>query len=106
MKRTNLLLIAALALSVTLPLFLVRPPAGGDEETFAGADTRAVDAIRSLSPDYKPWFSPVFKPPSVEVETMFFALQAALGAGLIGYYLGLMKGRAEGKARAADKPCT
>ena len=42
----------------------------------------ATEAILEARPGYKPWFEPLWKPPSAEVETMLFALQAALGAGV------------------------
>ena len=32
---------------------------------------------------WKPW-----EPPSGEIESLLFALQAAIGAGFIGYYVG------------------
>jgi cobalt/nickel transport protein len=38
------------------------------------------------------------EPQSGEIETFFFALQAAIGAGIVGYYLGFVKGRKAGKA--------
>ncbi len=38
--------------------------------------------------DYEPWFSNIWEPPSGEIESMLFALQAALGAGFIGYFFG------------------
>ncbi len=103
--RNTLLLLLALVVLVAMPLFVVHKPAGG-EEIFAGADGRATDAIQGLYPGYQPWFKPLFEPPSAEIETMLFALQAALGAGFIGFYLGLMKGRAERKTRVPEGPCT
>jgi len=33
-------------------------------------------------------FQPLWKPPSDEVENMLFSLQAALGAGFLGYVIG------------------
>jgi cobalt/nickel transport protein len=99
------MLIAGVLAMVIIPLLLVHRPAG-EESLFSGADDQATEAIKALSPGYKPWFSPVFEPPSGEIETMLFALQAALGAGVIGYYFGLAKGRAGRKPSAPDKPCT
>jgi cobalt/nickel transport protein len=42
--------------------------------------------------DYKPWFSSIWEPPSGEIESLLFALKAALGAGFIGYYIGYVRG--------------
>ena len=86
--RTLLILLAIVAL-VTLPLLLHKPLA-----KFEGSDSEAQALIGTLKPDYKPWFRPVWQPPSQEVSTLLFSLQAAFGAGIIGYYLGLARGRA------------
>lgn len=91
-----LLLVAALAvLPVTLGM--------GDhkEEPFTGADAQAETAITELKPDYEPWFTPLYEPPSGEIESALFALQAALGAGVLAYYFGVRKGRRQGAAAAA-----
>jgi cobalt/nickel transport protein len=63
------------------------------EEAFVGTDTTAVTSIESSHPDYEPWFSQMFAPPSAEVESGLFALQAALGAGVFGYALGALRRR-------------
>jgi cobalt/nickel transport protein len=35
----------------------------------------------------------LYEPPSDEIESLLFALQAALGAGFIGYYIGYKRGK-------------
>ncbi|WP_458414090.1 energy-coupling factor ABC transporter substrate-binding protein [Schinkia sp. CFF1] len=62
---------------------------------FSGADGLGQEQIHDISPNYKPWFSAAFQPKSGEVESLLFAFQAALGAGFVGYFLGLYKGRRE-----------
>ncbi|MER5726981.1 energy-coupling factor ABC transporter substrate-binding protein [Streptomyces sp. NPDC002138] len=91
-----LLLVAALAV---LPIALGMGE--GKEEPFTGADAQAESAITELKPDYEPWFSPLYEPPSGEVESALFALQAALGAGVLAYYFGVRRGRRQGEALAA-----
>jgi cobalt/nickel transport protein len=86
-RVANLLLLLIAAAIVALPLIYL----SGVE--FAGADSQAEEVIAELAPGYTPWFAPIWEPPSGEVETLFFSLQAALGAGLIGYYLGYHRGR-------------
>ena len=100
MKRhVNLLLIAAVIVLSALPLWIVQKPAAGPDgqavEIFKGADDKAKDMISEISPDYKPWFEPLIEPASGEIASLLFALQAALGAGFIGYFLGgaVMKDR-------------
>lgn len=44
--------------------------------------------------------------PSGEVESALFALQAALGAGLLAYYFGVRKGRRQGAAAATAAAAT
>lgn len=73
---------------------------GAAGELFQGADSRAQEAITRIAPDYKPWFSPVLEPSSNEIASLLFALQAAVGAGVIGYWLGLSKARANANANA------
>ncbi|MFF3489112.1 energy-coupling factor ABC transporter substrate-binding protein [Streptomyces sp. NPDC002701] len=96
-KINSLLLFVVAALAV-LPLALGL----GDhkEEPFAGADAEAETAITEIEPDYEPWFSPLYEPPSGEIESALFALQAALGAGVLAYYFGVRRGRRQGELRA------
>jgi len=84
----SLLLLAASAAIMAAP-FLLRV-----EGEFKGNDDRASDAIAESRPGYEPWFQPLWKPPSGEVESMLFALQAAIGAGVLGYVIGRRHGAA------------
>jgi cobalt/nickel transport protein len=59
---------------------------------FGGADGAAEAAIAEIAPDYQPWFTNIWEPPGGETESLLFAVQAALGAGFIGYYIGLKRG--------------
>lgn len=88
--KTALMILAVILLAV-LPLVLHRSGAGA--ETFGGADDKATAVVESLQPGYKPWAQPLWNPPSGEIATLLFSLQAALGAGVIGYYLGYLRGR-------------
>ena len=92
MKRQNLLLLLGVIVLALIPLFTVKPAAEG-EEIFGGADGQAESAITEIRPDYKPWFAPFWEPPSGEIESLFFGLQAALGAGAVAYCLGYYRGR-------------
>lgn len=95
--KINVLLLLAVAALAVLPLALGL----GDhkEEPFTGADAEAETAITEIEPDYEPWFSPLYEPPSGEIESALFALQAALGAGVLAYYFGIRRGRRQGEAR-------
>ncbi len=95
--RQNLLIVLAVVLLGVMPLWVVKAPeAGPDGQTvaiFLGADDKAKNAIGEIAPDYAPWFEPLFEPPSGEIASLLFALQAALGAGFIGYYVGAARMR-------------
>jgi len=62
-------------------------------EEWAGADEKAEEAITKIDPNYEPWFSPIWEPPSGEIESLLFSLQAAIGALIIGYVLGYYKAK-------------
>ncbi|RKN22335.1 energy-coupling factor ABC transporter substrate-binding protein [Micromonospora musae] len=98
-SRVNLLLLLAVVLLAVAPVAL---GLGSGEEPFAGADALAEQAIVDDHPDYEPWFSPIYEPPSGEVESALFALQAALGAGFLGYYFGVARTRR--RYRIAEQP--
>ena len=112
MKRhINLLLIAAVIVLSALPLWIVQKPAAGPDgqavEIFKGADDKAKDMIGTINPDYKPCFEPLIEPASAEIASLLFALQAAIGAGVIGYFLGVSvtreKMRREAEKQAAER---
>lgn len=65
---------------------------GGDSE-FGGADTMAAEAIDNGKSAYQPWFESVWAPPGGETESLLFALQAALGTGILAYFIGYIKGK-------------
>ncbi|MCC5633892.1 energy-coupling factor ABC transporter substrate-binding protein [Nostoc sphaeroides] len=83
-----LLVVAVLALAVA-PLIFVR------DGEFAGSDDKAKKAISEIQPGYQPWFKSLFEPASGEIASLLFASQAALGAGVVGYAIGLYKGRSQ-----------
>lgn len=100
MKRTNLVLLMIVLALAILPLVL--PVPADLKEPFAGADDQGMQAVTAINPDYKPWFEPLWEPPSGEIESLLFALQAALGSGLLGYYLGLRRGQSQRREQEQD----
>lgn len=87
MKRKNILLLV-LCVALIVGSFVIGTVRGG---AFGGADDQIKTTIQQVDGNYKPWAKHVWQPPSSEVESFLFALQAAIGAGGIGYYIGRKK---------------
>jgi len=92
LSKNLMLLLLVIGLAI-VPLWTVERPEAGEDgkevSLFGGADDKAKDMISEIAPDYKPWFEPLIEPASGEIASLLFALQAALGAGFIGYFLGI-----------------
>ena len=80
--QKNLILIGLVILLAAFPLWYCR------DAEFGGADGMAGELIEESNPDYGPWFQPIFEPASGEVESLLFALQAAIGSGIVCFVLG------------------
>ena len=79
--KKNIILIIAIILIGVIPLLLVK-------SEFGGSDDKGEEVIKTIKPDYEPWAKNLIELPGDETESLLFALQAALGAGIIGYELG------------------
>lgn len=93
--QKNVILIALVVLLAALPLWISR----GAE--FGGADGMAQDVIMEQDPNYQVWFQPLVELPSGEVESLLFAVQAAIGAGVVGFVLGRITSK---RPESAVKP--
>lgn len=91
-SKYYIVLLALVALIAILPL-VIYSGMGEDEGFFGGADGAAGTAIEETG--YVPWFNSLWEPPSGEIESLIFALQAAIGAIIIGFILGYYYGRAQ-----------
>lgn len=80
-------LIGSCLLLVILPLQFVK------DSEFGGSDGEAEEVITEIlgGKEYEPWISPLFEPPGAETESLLFCLQAAIGAGGLGYCIGTLK---------------
>jgi cobalt/nickel transport protein len=87
MLKQNLLLLLGVIVLVVAPLVFHSKTA-----KFAGSDDQASAMIANIQPSYHRWAVPLWQPPSAEVESLLFAVQAGLGAGLLGYYFGRRSG--------------
>jgi cobalt/nickel transport protein len=65
---------------------------------YGGADDKPAGVIGQITGGtYKPIASSIWQPPSAEIESLLFALQAAIGAGIIGYFLGYYRAKSHYK---------
>ncbi len=103
----NILLMLAVVALVAVSLIIgARNSAGGEGEKFGGSDSAAADLVTESG--HEAWFQPLFEPNSGEVESGLFAVQAALGAGILGYCIGRLHGRrrSEHDAPGGAQPAT
>jgi cobalt/nickel transport protein len=94
-SRSNAILVGLAVLLIAIPLVM-----GGG--SYKGTDDQAKEAVIASAPDYKPWAAPFWEPPSPEIASLLFSLQAALGAGVLGYILGFRRGQRSRPSDAAD----
>lgn len=87
MTKKNTILILMVIIITIIPLVMVK------NTEFGGADGEAEEMITEIQPNYEPWFNSIWEPPGGETESLLFALQAAIGAGIIAYYFGYQKGK-------------
>lgn len=86
-SKVNLILFLIVIAIVLVPLIFM----GGSE--FGGADGEAEGVIAEINPEYEPWISPIWEPPSGEIESLLFSVQVAIGAGVFGYVIGMLNER-------------
>ena len=101
-SKNNNILKKNLILAVLVVVISVIPIVFLKNAEFTGSDDKAQEAITQIDSNYKPWFSPIFEPPSAEIESLLFSLQAAIGSGIVCYYFGYLKGKSR-KNEGKDK---
>jgi len=91
MAKKNMLFLAIVVILAVIPILMNK----GAE--FGGSDGQAEEAIGEIHPDYQPWFESLWEPPSGEIESLLFALQAAIGTGFIAFFFGYFIGKKKGE---------
>ena len=81
------MIVCAVILLAILPLLVNKHAA------FEGADGQAEEMIGQIAPNYQPWFQNLLEPPSGEIESLLFALQAAIGSGVVFFGVGYIMGK-------------
>lgn len=97
LAKKNLIIILLILIIVITPLIF------NQNAEFLGADGMAEDLISEINPQYTAWYSNIWEPPSGEIESLLFALQAAAGAGFLGYYIGLKRGKSKNISDKSDQ---
>ena len=80
--KKNLILAVAVIVLAVIPMYVAK------DGEFGGADGQAMDAVSDVDPTYQSWAQPLLEPKSGEIESLLFATQAAIGAGIVGFVLG------------------
>jgi cobalt/nickel transport protein len=92
-------LVNALLVLAVVALFAIPVLVDGGTSEYGGTDTAVTEELEAGG--YTPWFESVFTPAG-QVESGLFALQAAIGAGVLGYVIGLLRGRRQRAVAATD----
>ena len=90
MRRVTINLLLVLG---AVAVLVVALGVGLSRGEFGGTDATATEEITAIDGDYEPWFEPFWTQPGGEVESGLFALQAAIGAGILGFALGAYRER-------------
>ena len=90
MKYENIILFILVLVILIVPLAMYSG-LGEDQGYFGGSDDQGSDGVSETG--YEPWFNSIWEPPSGEIESLLFAVQAAIGAIIIGYFFGYWRGQ-------------
>jgi cobalt/nickel transport protein len=97
LRRYRFEILAIIAILVFCALFLYTSSKMGNAE-FAGSDTVGSSQIAKITGIPEEQFHPLigqWVPPSGEIESALFALQAAVGGICVGWFFGYWKGLKE-----------
>jgi cobalt/nickel transport protein len=91
MSRKLELIVLALLLIFVAQFFYISSTTDAE---YGGADDKPEGVIEEITGGtYKPIAEPIWEPPSGEIESLLFALQAAIGAGVLGYFFGYYRAK-------------
>ena len=91
MKTSTLIILAVICIIIFIAPLIMYNGLTEEDGKFTGADDAAGEAVEQTG--FEPWFSSIWEPPSGEIESLLFALQAAIGAIIIGYAFGYWRGQ-------------
>ncbi|MPN33490.1 Cobalt transport protein CbiN [bioreactor metagenome] len=101
MSRKLELIVLSLVLIFAAVFFYISSTTNAE---FGGADDKPEGVIEEITGGtYKPIAEPVWEPPSGEIESLIFALQAAIGAGILGYFFGYYRAKSRFEKKSEYK---
>ena len=77
----------AMVVIICASAFIISPSG-----TFGGSDDQGPEKILQIDPNYVVWFHSLWTPPP-ETESLLFAVQAAIGASIIFWFIGNEHGK-------------
>jgi len=98
LKRRNYYVLGFAVIAIILVAAILMNPSSD----FGGTDDSGGEVIGEIDPDYEPWFQSLWEP-SDETATLLFCLQTAIGALVIGYFIGANSQKAKASANGKQK---
>ncbi|ADZ09004.1 cobalt transport protein [Methanobacterium lacus] len=98
-NKRAILLLSLVVVIVVFPLAFYNGK-GEAQGYFGGTDDQGPEYIESTG--YTPWFHSIWEPPSGEIESLLFAVQAAIGAIIIGFVFGYYMGQDKERKRKLE----
>ena len=86
-RRTWYILGFAVIIGICASAFIISP-----NGSFSGSDDQGPAKILQIDPNYVVWFHSLWTPPA-ETESLLFAVQAAIGASIIAWFIGNEHGK-------------
>jgi len=98
-KHRNIILLILVVIIAVAPMVMYSG-LGDEEGFFTGTDDVASEIVEQSG--YEPNPITLWEPPSAEIESLLFAVQAAIGGIILGYFLGFWKGQANCKNKREE----
>jgi cobalt/nickel transport protein len=91
MSRKLEIIVLAILLIFTAQFFYMSSTTDAE---YGGSDDMPEGVIGEITDgNFKPIAEPIWEPPSGEIESLLFGLQAAIGAGILGYFFGYYRAK-------------
>lgn len=94
MRKRTILYLAIVVALIAIPF------AFEGNSSFSSSDDGGPEWLTSMG--YHPWIQPFWKPPTSDMEAGLFAMQAAIGGGIVGFVFGMLREQAKAKKREKE----